>query len=197
MTKKISGNCQLKLAITSGVIMTVISFFLGFYWNTGRFLLFGIPKDIFTCLSYNNVKEAYQMDCFLPISKKSFILKETLDCTAYTNQGFSHNIWRKQDPERNNMTFIKSDYVTIKLEFKDNKIIRSSIVDGRKYEYNIIHETKDIIQGIYFPSTEVPNPFDTEHFITLSKNYGKGMEVWHNKEWYGDASIGSFFFQCE
>lgn len=193
-----------KIVLILGILSLVIfTFYLGFMWNTGRFEMFGIPKNIFTCLSYNNANEAYQMDCFLPILTKKFVLSKNIKCVAYTNQTFGLEEWRQNDPKRNSMTFHKSDNIKFNLQFSGNTMIKESSAEG-KTKYKVIKNTVDVIQAISLektplkPSDDLSVPMnETQSFITISKNYGKGMEVWHNGEWYGDASIGSFFFQCE
>ena len=197
-----------KIFLILGLLSLVaISFYLGFIWNTGRFEIFGVPKNIFTCLSYNNTNEAYQMNCFLPVSTKKFVFSKNIKCIAYTNQTFGFEGWRQNDPKRNSMTFHKSEKVKFNLQFVGDTITRGTPMDGVTTKYKIIKNTADVIQGVSLEeipqktnnSVRIPinNFAPTQSFITISKNYGKGMEVWHNGEWYGDASIGSFFFQCE
>lgn len=207
MAKKTNYLTYWFIILFTIVIVLLSTILSGFSWNTFRFSLSSIPQNIFTCLSYNNSYEAFQMDCFIPHETKPFYFKNKLTCTAYTNQSFGKSKWRKNDTERNSMTFVKSDYIKFSIEFLGQKNMKLSASDGRNIDYKIIKDTDDVIQGIgttNSPRLKIPIPTPTdlktitaENFITLSKKYGKGMEVWHNGEWYGDASIGSFFFQCE
>ena len=132
MAKKTTHLVQWLVILCAIIFVLLFAIISGFTWNTFRFSLSGIPQNVFTCLSYNNNRETFQLDCFLPHEKKPFYFKNKLICTANTSQTFGKNKWRKNDIERNSITVAKSDYITFNLDLTDKTLIRLSANDGRK-----------------------------------------------------------------
>jgi len=160
------------------------------------------PKDMLSCIAVDDSGDVYQTTCFVPtVYDEPFTYTDHLTCAVQTNLTYSGEIWEAGDQERGIITHSQSDYFSFSLERAGNELIRSLDPGTSKTEnYTIIRENDYLLQAVRPQPGSADTAPDAFEFLTLSKQSGRGMEVWQNNLSFADfpysEGIGSFTFAC-
>jgi hypothetical protein len=188
-------------AVVVGLILIGSSFYAGLNWTQ-------LTKNLnlgnldYHCFTYNNLNDAYQVNCYDRRAISSFVMKPHLSCTVQSN---IQNYGNDSETELSNVVMMtKADYDRGVLDLNDKQIVET--VPDSTVEFDELHDgqiTYDIIVNDQDNIIATRTGIDSEsgnkiqETISLSKKSGKGIKSWNYSQDSALSGITTEYFMCQ